>query len=172
MVKSRRHRSRKRSRKRRGGLVPSEMAKCKKAGVNWMNCAQFITKAKVAAAAAAKAQNFGKKDLPGTVAQAAALNNVGSKLKKLGVQAQVGHKLAQQGVKDVETRTKLAKMRVRSDSSGGRKRRRKSRKLKKRRKSKSKRRRKGKSKRRRKSRKTKRRKRRKSRKSRSRKRRR
>lgn len=165
MVKSRRHRSR----KRRGGfLKPSDAKKCDKAGVSWGKCAEHIAKAKVEAAKAAAATPKAVT----TVAQAAALKRIAPQLSHLHKKSTAGVGLLKKGVKDVETRAKMAERRVRSDSSGGRKRRRKSRKLKKRRKSKSKRRRKNKSKRKRKrkSRKTKRR--RKSKKRRSRKRRR
>lgn len=166
MVKSRRHRSRKRSRKRRGGLRPSDVKECKKAGVGWGKCAAHIAKAKEEAVKAAAATP----KLATTVAQQAALKNIAPQLSHLHKKSTAGVGLLKKGVKDVETRAKMAEMRVRSDSSGGKKRRRKSRKLKKRRKSKSKRRRKHKSKR--KSHKRKSRKRRKSRKSRSRRRRR
>ena len=164
MVKSRRHRSR----KRRGGfLKPSDAKKCEKAGVSWDNCAAHIAKAKVEALKAAAATP----KIVTTVAQKKALERIAPQLSHLHKKTTAGVGLLKKGVKDVETRAKMAEMRVRSDSSGGKKRRRKSRKLKKRRKSrKTKRRRKNKSKRKRKSRKSKRR--RKSKKRRSRKRRR
>tara|TARA_B100001250_G_C19516384_1_gene663973 strand:+ start:238 stop:738 length:501 start_codon:yes stop_codon:yes gene_type:complete len=166
MVKSRRRRSR----KRRGGfLKPSDAKKCDKAGVAWADCAAHIAKAKVEAVKAAAATPKAVT----TVKQAAALKKIAPQLSHLHKKSTAGVGLLKKGVEDVETRAKMAEMRVRSDSSGGKKRRRKSRKLKKRRKSrKTKRRRKNKSKRKRKSRKSKRRKRRKSRKSRSRRRRR
>ena len=165
MVKSRRRRSR----KRRGGfLKPSDAKKCDKAGVAWADCAAHIAKAKVEAVKAAAAT---PKEVT-TVAQAAALKKIAPQLSHLHKKSTAGVGLLKKGVKDVETRAKMAEMRVRSDSSGGKKRRRKSRKLKKRRKSKSKRRRKHKSKRKSRKRKSRKSKRRKSRKSRSRRRRR
>ena len=125
-------RSRRKSRKRRGGLRPSDVKECKKAGVAWDKCAAHIAKAKVEAVKAAAATP----KLATTVAQQAALKKIAPQLSHLHKKSTAGVALAKQGVEDIKTRKKLAEMRVRSDSSGGKrkrrtKRRRKSRKSKK-----------------------------------------
>ena len=164
MVKSRRHRSRKRSRKRRGGLdaptksAQQEFQECMAAKKGLMNCMKALKEA--------------EKDARKTSYAAFKAQAAKKAIKAVAPAVQKAEATVDAGLKTIEQR-KAALAKAGLTKQGGRKRRRKSRKLKKRRKSrKTKRRRKNKSKRRRKSLKSKRRKRRKSRKSRSRRRRR
>ena len=80
MVKSRRHRSRKRSRKRRGGgiLTPSMIKACNKAGKKWHECAAHLAGAAKKAAEAQKATP----NMMATVAQKKAMEKIAPVLKK------------------------------------------------------------------------------------------
>jgi len=148
MVKSRRHRNRKRSRKRRGGmLTPSMLKECKKANKKWHECAAHLADAAKTAGEAKKATP----NMMATVIQAKAMQGVKDSAVKKAKIAKASAELMEKGVSE-ELRSKMAPLRAklaplraklggkrrrkskrRRSSRGGRKSRRKSRKSKRRR---------------------------------------